>query len=209
MPHAAVDGLIIPAASQAIAETTIPFIYDIILEVCAVGNALYPSKEDGDETLFPREKAKDILRGMGTLASKATSKERPSILVDVESGRPTEVEVLVGEVVRMGRKLAIPIPVSVVEFYFDASITNYEPRTAFGNVLCATSCHANRTPSQEQRSIEEQPLEAIITQEGCRNKTTTCYCTYTGFQDEPPRILRTILDFFPIFFNHPSSLYNM
>ena len=186
MPHAAVDGLIIPAASQAIAETTIPFIYDIILEVCAVGNALYPSNEDGDETLFARE-----------------------ILVDVESGRPTEVEVLVGEVVRMGRKLAIPIPVSVVEIHFDTSITNYGLRAAFGNVLCATSCHANRTPSQEKRSIEEQPLEAIITQEGCRNKTTTCYCTYTGFQGEPPRILRTILDFFPIFFNHPSSLYNM
>ena len=125
MPHAAVDGLIIPAASQAIAENTIPFIYEIILEVCAVGNALYPSKEDGDETLFPREKAKDILRGMGALASKATSKERPSILVDVESGRPTEVEVLVGEVVRMGRKLAIPIPVSVVEIHFDTSITTH------------------------------------------------------------------------------------
>lgn len=112
MPHAKIGDLIIPAASHSIAENTIPFLYDTILEVCTVGNALFPQSDGG--VVFTEERARDIMKGMGTMASKPTSNERPSILVDVESGRPTEVEVLVGEVVRMGRKLGVSIPVSFI-----------------------------------------------------------------------------------------------
>ncbi|KAK7689987.1 hypothetical protein QCA50_006629 [Cerrena zonata] len=78
-----------------------------------------------DGVVFTEDKARGILKGMGTLASKVTSNERPSILVDVESGRPTEVEVLVGEVVRMGRKLAVPTP-RLETFYAILLITQTE-----------------------------------------------------------------------------------
>jgi 2-dehydropantoate 2-reductase len=43
--------------------------------------------------------------GLGT-----TSTHRPSMLVDLESGKPLELEVVVGEVVRMGREKNVAIP---------------------------------------------------------------------------------------------------
>lgn len=125
MPYAQIGDTIIPAASKLIAEHTIPFLYETILEIFAVGNALFPpvtadtestgsNKESNiTNTLFPEEKARDILKWMATMGSKATSAEVPSILVDVDSGRPTEVEVLIGEVVRAGKQLGVPIPVSI------------------------------------------------------------------------------------------------
>lgn len=109
MPHAKFGDLIIPAGSQPIAENTIPFIYDILKEACTVGNTLFPPTEDGP--VFTEETIHGILQRTSAIASKPTSTERPSILVDVESQRPMEVEVLVGELVRIGRKLNVPIPV--------------------------------------------------------------------------------------------------
>ena len=109
MPHAKFGDLVVPAGSQHIAENTLPLIYEMLNEACAVGNALFPPTESGP--VFTEDTAKGILQRTAAIASKPTSTERPSILVDVESGRPTEVEVLVGELVRLGRKLNVPIPV--------------------------------------------------------------------------------------------------
>lgn len=109
MPHATFGDVIIPAASQHIAENTIPFLHDILQEACTVGNTLFPATENGP--VFTENTARDILRRTSAIASKPTSSERPSILVDVENGRPTEVEVLVGELVRTARKIGVPTPV--------------------------------------------------------------------------------------------------
>ena len=46
------------------------------------------------------------------LHTVASSNHRPSMLVDAEQGRPIEVEVILGEVVREARKLGVPVPVS-------------------------------------------------------------------------------------------------
>lgn len=35
---------------------------------------------------------------------------KPSMLVDLEAGRPMEVEGIIGEVVRKGRKAGVPLP---------------------------------------------------------------------------------------------------
>ncbi|KAI0080423.1 6-phosphogluconate dehydrogenase C-terminal domain-like protein [Panus rudis PR-1116 ss-1] len=99
----------IPASFPVVAESTIPWLYDTLAEVAAVGNALFPPGEDG-KPVFGDDTGLSILQRSATIASKPTSSERPSILVDVEMGRPTEVEVLVGEVVRAGRRLGVPIP---------------------------------------------------------------------------------------------------
>ncbi|KAF7969656.1 hypothetical protein HWV62_26696 [Athelia sp. TMB] len=44
------------------------------------------------------------------LHTVASSNHRPSMLVDAEQGRPIEVEVILGEVVREARKLGVPVP---------------------------------------------------------------------------------------------------
>ena len=43
---------------------------------------------------------------------RSDNNHRPSMLVDADEGRPMEVEVIVGEVVREARKRNIPVPVS-------------------------------------------------------------------------------------------------
>jgi 2-dehydropantoate 2-reductase len=37
---------------------------------------------------------------------------KPSMMIDVENGRPIEVEVILGSMIRLGRKLGVPLPVS-------------------------------------------------------------------------------------------------
>ena len=44
--------------------------------------------------------------------SKASSTHVPSMLVDAERGQPIEVEVILGEVVRMAKQLNVNIPVA-------------------------------------------------------------------------------------------------
>ncbi|KAI0075929.1 6-phosphogluconate dehydrogenase C-terminal domain-like protein [Panus rudis PR-1116 ss-1] len=99
----------IPASFPVIAENTLPWLYDAFVEVAAVGNALYPPGEDG-KPLFSDENGLSILQISAAMSNKPNSSEKLSILVDVEAGRPMEVEVLVGEVVRAGRRLGVPIP---------------------------------------------------------------------------------------------------
>lgn len=45
---------------------------------------------------------------------KANSTHLPSMLLDAESGRPMELEVIVGEVVRMAKAANVSVPVSVM-----------------------------------------------------------------------------------------------
>lgn len=47
------------------------------------------------------------------LHSVASNKHRPSMLVDAQQGRPIEVEVILGEVVREARKRGVAVPVSL------------------------------------------------------------------------------------------------
>lgn len=47
-----------------------------------------------------------------------TSTHKPSMLVDMETKRPLEIEAIVGEVVRAGRKHGVDIPVSIAPIDF-------------------------------------------------------------------------------------------
>jgi len=99
----------IPASYPIVHEYTIPYIYDTLVELATLGNALFPPTEKGP-VFDPPALAKDVLERTGNIATKPDSTERPSILVDVENGRPMELEVIVGEVVRLGRKAGVPLP---------------------------------------------------------------------------------------------------
>ncbi|KAI0782925.1 6-phosphogluconate dehydrogenase C-terminal domain-like protein [Abortiporus biennis] len=103
----AVSGL--PYSYPSIHDYTLPFIYDVLDEVVKLGNVRFPPDEDGKPVIDP-DYARQTLENTSRVFAKPTSTERPSILVDCENGRPMEVEVLVGELVRMGRDLGVPMP---------------------------------------------------------------------------------------------------
>ncbi|TCD62125.1 hypothetical protein EIP91_007300 [Steccherinum ochraceum] len=101
----------IPAAFPSIARHTIPFIHDAFKEVAALGVKAFPPSppEDGVEGIG-EDIAESVMRKVVNLALKSDMEEKLSILVDAELGRPMEVEVIVGEMVRMGREAGVPMP---------------------------------------------------------------------------------------------------
>lgn len=99
----------LPFSHPLIGQHTIPFIKDVFKELITLGNAIFPSTPDGPG-LDPRFTF-NTLKTTAHIFSKPTSIERPSMLVDVELGRPMELEVVVGEVVRLGKKHRISMPV--------------------------------------------------------------------------------------------------
>ncbi|KAI0795526.1 ketopantoate reductase PanE/ApbA-domain-containing protein [Abortiporus biennis] len=99
----------IPYSYPPIRDYTLPFVYETLSEVIHLGNVRFPPDADGKPALDPNL-AKQTLEFTAGIFSLPTSSERPSILVDCETGRPMEVEVIVGEVVRMGRALNVPMP---------------------------------------------------------------------------------------------------
>ncbi|KIO15299.1 hypothetical protein M407DRAFT_213880 [Tulasnella calospora MUT 4182] len=89
-----------PVACQSSVHT----LQTIVEELIAVGRALeYPPEYLRDPAAFVEHyRLKHHL--------EETAGIKPSTLLDVEAGRPFELEVILGEVVRLGKKLDIPIP---------------------------------------------------------------------------------------------------
>lgn len=102
----------IPSASPAIAEYSIPAIRAAMQEVYDLGKVLFPAS-DGVPGLDPAV-VENTLRNTARLHADPSAKHRASTLVDVENGRPTEVEVILGELVRMGRAKGVAMPVCVL-----------------------------------------------------------------------------------------------
>lgn len=98
----------IPRSSPAMGAYTIPFLYDVLMEMCKLGEVLFPPSEAGPG-LDP-DIAIKTLSNTAKLHVRPDSVHRASTLVDVELGRPTEVEVIIGEVVRMGREKGVDMP---------------------------------------------------------------------------------------------------
>ncbi len=109
--HATSPGITsdLPYSHPLIRDHTIPFLRDTFSELVKLGNTIFPPTGDGP-ALKP-ELAFNILKNTSAIFSKPTSTERPSMLVDVELGRPMELEVIVGEVVRLGKKFGVDLPV--------------------------------------------------------------------------------------------------
>ncbi len=106
----------VPRASPALGQYTIPLLYDALQELSAVGQKLFASPENPDgpvEGIDPDVAYKTLLN-TARIHARPDSKHLASMLVDVQAGRPLEVEHVVGEVVRMGRRVGVGMPVSVV-----------------------------------------------------------------------------------------------
>lgn len=62
---------------------------------------------------FP-DSTSDVFESTRAIHTKPNSMHTPSMLLDARRGRPFEVEVILGEVVRMARSVGVDIPVSTL-----------------------------------------------------------------------------------------------
>ncbi|KAG8856791.1 hypothetical protein FRB96_006295 [Tulasnella sp. 330] len=103
-----------------------PLLSAIGKEILAVGYAMGFSKEelpsDWVEEVLTRSLAIVKLIGLD-------SNMRPSSLVDIEAGRPFEVEVIFGEVVRLGQRLSVPTPLLEASYTMLAVTQAYNRKT--------------------------------------------------------------------------------
>ncbi|KAI9069939.1 6-phosphogluconate dehydrogenase C-terminal domain-like protein [Trametes sanguinea] len=98
----------VPRASAAIGAYTLPFLHDALTEVYELGRVLFPPQ--GDVPGLEPDVVRRTLVNTARLHARADSVHVPSMLVDARAGRPMEVEHVVGEVVRMGRRAGVGVP---------------------------------------------------------------------------------------------------
>lgn len=74
------------------------------------GRALgFPDSEDG----LPSSIVESTIANTAAIHVKPESTHVPSMLLDARKGQPIEVEVILGEVVRMAKDRGVPVPVGV------------------------------------------------------------------------------------------------
>ncbi|KAG9045225.1 hypothetical protein FS837_006786 [Tulasnella sp. UAMH 9824] len=84
-------------------QSSVHVLLTIVKELIALGQALgYPSEYLQEPAAFVEHYRKHHL--------EETTAHKASTLLDIEAGRPFELEVILGEVVRLGKKLDVPIP---------------------------------------------------------------------------------------------------
>lgn len=106
-PHAATSD--VPYRTPIVREHTLPFLHDALTELYNLGAVLFPATESGP-ALDP-DLVKRTLKNTAVLHTRTDSTHRASMLVDVEMGRPMELDVVIGEVVRLGREKGVSMPV--------------------------------------------------------------------------------------------------
>ena len=84
----------------------VPELWDVAL--AALDEALVVSNAEGFD--FFTEDAREIL--FQIVAEDGTGDNKPSVCVDINRKKPTEIEVINGPIVRLGRKHGIPTPVN-------------------------------------------------------------------------------------------------
>lgn len=92
-------------ASEASEAATLDLLRSLVKELMAVGRAA-----GYDESLLPDD-AGEALMQRSIMLGKAGAQHMPSITLDVLNGKPFELEVILGEVVRLARAHNVDIPV--------------------------------------------------------------------------------------------------
>ncbi|KAI0088230.1 ketopantoate reductase PanE/ApbA-domain-containing protein [Irpex rosettiformis] len=105
-PHAQTAD--IPYRTPIIREYTIPFMHDAFTELYNLGTVLFP--QDGPTPGLDPDIIQRSLKNPAMIHARTDSRHRPSMLVDVEMNRPMELDVVVGEVVRLGRENGVQMP---------------------------------------------------------------------------------------------------
>lgn len=79
-----------------------------------LGHALgFPDTPSG----LPSSYAMNMFESTASIHRKPDSMHIPSMMLDAQKGQPIEVEVVIGEVVRMAKSVGVEIPVSNSLFY--------------------------------------------------------------------------------------------
>ncbi|PPQ77927.1 hypothetical protein CVT25_015402 [Psilocybe cyanescens] len=95
------------STAHLISSYTIPVIRGMLDELVILGRALgYPDTEDG----LPSSLVHKVLDGVREVHAKADCTHVPSMLLDAQKGQPIEVEVIVGEVIRMAKANRVDTP---------------------------------------------------------------------------------------------------
>lgn len=92
---------------EVVENQIIPQIRAMMEEILAVGRAMGFSEE-----ALPSSIIDDTITVTARLHKAPDSIHKASILLDLESGRPMELEVLLGELVRKAKELGVDAPVS-------------------------------------------------------------------------------------------------
>ncbi|KAL0566000.1 hypothetical protein V5O48_016019 [Marasmius crinis-equi] len=101
------DSYVFPATASLIEEYTISNIKAVFLEVVALGRGLgFPDSEEG----IPTSIANKFLELTRANHLNPKNNHAPSMLLDMRAGKPMEVEVIVGEVVRLARRVGVDLP---------------------------------------------------------------------------------------------------
>ena len=69
------------------------------------------------ESAIPASVIDTIINDTANFHRRPESRHKASMLLDWEEGRPMEVEVVVGDVVRKAKRLGVPIPVSLLDIF--------------------------------------------------------------------------------------------
>ncbi|KZP08926.1 6-phosphogluconate dehydrogenase C-terminal domain-like protein, partial [Athelia psychrophila] len=90
-------------------EYTLPTMRAVLKEVLSVARAIGIPDLPAPQGI-PSSFVDSTLRDTAALYVVASNNHRPSMLVDAQEGRPIEVEVILGEVVREARKRGVSVP---------------------------------------------------------------------------------------------------
>ncbi|KAF8895909.1 ketopantoate reductase PanE/ApbA-domain-containing protein [Gymnopilus junonius] len=106
-PSVTYEPFVYPATADLISSYTITTLKAILEELISLGRALgYPDTPDG----LPSSLVQSTIENTRKLHVKADSTHVPSMLLDARKGQPIEVEVILGEVVRMAKEHNVDVP---------------------------------------------------------------------------------------------------
>ncbi|KAG2366366.1 6-phosphogluconate dehydrogenase [Suillus spraguei] len=96
-----------PYIAPQTAPDVIPVLRAILQEMITLGRALgYPDNDDG----LPSSLIDDVILRTAKVHRDPAHTALPSMLLDVQNGLPIEVEVILGEVVRMAKEVGVDVP---------------------------------------------------------------------------------------------------
>ena len=94
-------------------KVAVPALRAVFEETLAVGRAM-----GFDEDALPSSVVEDTINRTAAIHRRPDSKHTPSMLLDLQNGRPMEIEVIVGEVVRKAKEHNVNIPVCLPSITF-------------------------------------------------------------------------------------------
>ncbi|KAG7451683.1 6-phosphogluconate dehydrogenase C-terminal domain-like protein [Guyanagaster necrorhizus] len=106
-PAVPYETYVYPKTAHLINESTIPNVKAVLTELMNLGRAMgFPDTEDG----LPSSLVEGTVERTRVLHIEPDHSHKPSMMLDAEKSLPIEVEVILGEVVRLAKEYKVDIP---------------------------------------------------------------------------------------------------